>query len=93
MLRMMILLSLAFILLVMIATQVLLPMFTEQLDFFWLFKKKGAGSDDISFDTDAEEKDELRVKAQEATENYKSVKKEIRSRKKKLDKLDRATDI
>lgn len=90
---MMILLSLAVMLLVIIGTQVLLPMYTQHLDFFWLFKKKGAANDVISIDTNAEDKDELSVKAQEATENYKSVKKEIKSRKKKLDKLDRATDV
>lgn len=92
MLRAMILIVLSLVLLITILTQIVLPMFTEKLEFFWWFRK-GSRDDIISFDTTNPDADPLSVKAREAQKSYKSVKQEIKQRKGVLDKLDEETDI
>ena len=92
MLRAMVLIMLAFVLLVVIITQILMPMFVEQLDFFWYFKRN-ARNDIITIGDDESEDPGLYKKAYEAKKNYKNVKGEIKHEKDKLDRLDKATDL
>lgn len=92
MLRAMILIVMSLVLLITLLTQIVLPMFTNKLEFFWWFRK-GSRDDIISFDTTDPGADPLSVKAREAQKTYTSVKKEIRQRKGALDKLDKETDI
>lgn len=90
MLRAMILIMLGVVLLVVLLTQVLLPMMTDKLKFFWYFRR-GVRDDIITLETS--EKDELAAKAHSAKESYMSAKKEIKDRKRKLDKLDKETNV
>lgn len=87
----MILIVLGVALLITILTQVILPMFIEQLSFFWYFKK--GSRDDIISNADESDEPSLYSKAYDAKKNYKSVKKEIKEQKDKLDRLDKATDV
>lgn len=93
MLRAMILIVLSLVLMVVILTQVVLPMFVDKLSFFWYFKKGGRDDIIIPVQEEPEVQDDLNTKAYEAKKSFVEVKKEIRSRKKKLDKLDRDTDV
>ncbi|HEY9176055.1 MAG TPA: hypothetical protein VIN07_00125 [Flavipsychrobacter sp.] len=90
MLRAMILIMLGVVLLVVLLTQVLLPMMTDKLKFFWYFRH-GVRDDIITLETS--EKDELTAKAHSAKESYISAKKEIKDRRRKLDKLDKETNV
>lgn len=90
MLRAMILIMLGVVLLVVLLTQVLLPMMTDKLNFFWYFRR-GVRDDIITLETSA--KDELAAKAYSAKESYMSAKREIKDRKRKLDKLDKETNV
>lgn len=90
MLRAMILIILGAVLLVVLLTQVLLPMMTDKLKFFWYFRR-GVRDDIITLNT--VEKDELSTKAHTAKESYVNVKREIKNRKRKLDKLDKETNV
>lgn len=92
MLRAMILIVLGIVLLITILTQIILPMFTDKLAFFWYFKK-GSRDDIISIDIDEPDKNSLTAKALEAKKNYKSMKQEIQKRKDKLEQLDKDTDV
>ncbi|MCB0697513.1 MAG: hypothetical protein KDC07_09125 [Chitinophagaceae bacterium] len=88
MLRAMILIVLIALLLITIVTQIVLPMFTDKLEFFWYFKK--GSRDDIIIPAKDED---LYDQAQDATKQYKHVKDKISRQRQKLKKLDKETDV
>lgn len=92
MLRAMILIVLSMVLLITILTQIVLPMFTDKLSFFWYFKK-GSRDDIILHTPEKEVEDDLADRAHRTSKQYKRVKKEIKERRKELGRLDKETDI
>lgn len=90
MLRAMLLIVLAIILLVIVATQVILPMITDKLDFFWFFRK---GDKDADICSSRTREESLSKQAHAASQQYKNAKREIKQRREKLEKLDKETDV
>lgn len=92
MLRAMILIMVAMIILVVIATQVILPMMIEELELFWMFKK-GNRKGIVFTERPTDNYEELNDKAQDAKDEYLSVKNIIKKQKSKLDKIDKNSEL
>lgn len=92
MLRAMILIVLVAAILIVIVTQVILPMVVADLKLFWMFKK-GSRDDLTVKQTEDTTYIDLDEKAQEAKQGYKNVKNIIKTQKKKLDKIDRDSEL
>lgn len=91
MLRAMLLIAIAMIILVIVATQVILPMMIEELELFWMFKK--GNNKGIVFTQQTTDYEDLNEKAQEAKDEYLSVKNIIKKQKSKLDKIDKNSEL
>lgn len=92
MLRAMLLIAVAITILVIIATQVILPMVVTELSLFWMFKKR-QNEDVIITNEKGDQYSDLNSKAQEAKEEYLSVKNIIKKQKSKLDKIDKNSEL
>lgn len=90
MLRAMILIVLGILLLITIITQVVMPMFIDQLRFFWYFRK---GSRDDIIIPEKDDEADIHQQAHKASKEYKSAKNVIKQQIKTLKKLDRETDV
>lgn len=75
----------------LLVTQVILPLFVSELRLFWLFTK--GSRDDIVLPKTETPYEDLDNKAQEAKEQYKNVKNIIKTQKKKLDRIDRDSEL
>ncbi|MEZ5017604.1 MAG: hypothetical protein R2800_11170 [Flavipsychrobacter sp.] len=75
----------------LLVTQIILPLFVSELRLFWLFTK--GSRDDIVIPQAETPYDDLNDKAQEAKEQYKNVKNIIKTQKKKLDRIDKASEL
>lgn len=92
MLRAMLLIAIAMIILVIVATQVILPMMIEELELFWMFKK-GNNKGIVFTQQTTDDYEDLNEKAQEAKDEYLSVKNIIKKQKSKLDKIDKNSEL
>lgn len=75
----------------LLVTQVIFPLFISDLKLFWFFNK--GGRDDIIIPKNEIPFDDLDDKAQEAKQQYKNVKNIIKTQKKKLDRIDKSSEL
>lgn len=78
------------LILLMIFTQIIIPIFVEDLDFFWLFKKKYYSE---KKNTDYKELKDLDDNAKAATEHYKSVVTDLKETEDRLNQIKKQTKI
>ncbi len=76
-----------------LVTQVILPLLVSDLRLFWLFKRGSRDDIVIAHEEQTGSFDDLNDKAQDAKAQYKNVKNIIKTQKRKLDRIDKDSEL